>query len=158
MTKIARLFSLRGRTSRRNYWRFQLWGTLVMAVVWCGGLLLAINTGVGSISAVGLAGAAVLVLASLATVVRRLHDRNKSGWWLAPLYLFPLSADMALGQMKGLVEQYPLPTAAVALVSLGLLLWFFVELGLLKGTAGANRYGEDPVATGPHRTAPAAVS
>lgn len=44
--------------------------------------------------------------------VRRLHDRGKSGWWVL-LYFVPV-----IGQ-----------------------LWLFLELGVLPGTRGPNRYG-----------------
>ena len=30
-------------------------------------------------------------------------------------------------------------------------LWFFVELGCLRGTVGPNRYGPDPLAAAPAR-------
>ena len=49
--------------------------------------------------------------------IRRAHDRNKSGWW-AILYAVP-----QIGW-----------------------LWAFIELGFMKGTAGPNRFGADPLA------------
>jgi uncharacterized membrane protein YhaH (DUF805 family) len=33
-----------------------------------------------------------------------------------------------------------------ALVNLGVGLWFLIELGILKGTPGPNRFGGDPLA------------
>jgi uncharacterized membrane protein YhaH (DUF805 family) len=35
---------------------------------------------------------------------------------------------------------------AVSVLSLPFSIWAFVELGCLKGTAGSNRFGEDPLA------------
>jgi uncharacterized membrane protein YhaH (DUF805 family) len=51
---------------------------------------------------------------SLAVTVRRLHDTNRSGWWV-------------------LISLLPLVGALV--------LFIFM---LLNGTAGANRFGSDP--------------
>ena len=100
MEKIKGLFSLKGRASRRSYWRIQLLLALVFALIWCGGLLLAIATGIGSISGFALAGVALIVVAGWATVVRRLHDRNKSAWWLLVFYALPFAADSVVGLWK----------------------------------------------------------
>jgi uncharacterized membrane protein YhaH (DUF805 family) len=115
-----------------------------MAVVWCTGLFLAISTRVGSMSAIGLAAAAILVVGGWATTIRRLHDRNKSGWWIVPFYVLPFAADMALLSGR-IAERYPLPAAFVSLAGLVMTVWALVELGFVKGTAGTNRYGPDPV-------------
>ena len=75
----------------------------------------------------------------------RLHDRNKSAWWLVVFYLAP----GVLGQIErgawfasaaGTVLHYVLALAAFALT-----IWGFVEIGCLRGTAGSNTYGPDPL-------------
>lgn len=53
---------------------------------------------------------------SLAVLVKRLHDREKSPKWIF-LTLLPI-----LGAV-----------------------WLLIELGFFKGTAGDNRYGSDPL-------------
>lgn len=53
---------------------------------------------------------------SLAIQIKRWHDRNKSGWWVF-IELIPFIGNI----------------------------WAFVELGCLKGTAGENRFGPDPL-------------
>jgi uncharacterized membrane protein YhaH (DUF805 family) len=146
MGMLASLFSFRGRTSRRNYWRIQLVLGAGLAAVWCAGLFLAISTGVGAISAVGLGGVALAIVGGWATVVRRLHDRNKSGWWLLLFYTVPLGAQAALGLGKDLVERHPWAAVATWFMAMGIAIWAFVELGLLKGTSGPNRFGADPSA------------
>ena len=89
---------------------------------------------------------AYLVFAMAVTVKRR-HDRNKSAWWLIPFFLIP-----QLGQMITNDELKPNLTLALSarlgllLFSLALSLWGFVELGILPGTNGDNRYGADPLA------------
>jgi uncharacterized membrane protein YhaH (DUF805 family) len=69
----------------------------------------------------------VVLLPGIAVTVRRLHDTDYSGWWL----------------LLGLV---PLFGAII------LLMWL-----INAGTAGANRFGPDPLAGGNVADAPAAV-
>jgi uncharacterized membrane protein YhaH (DUF805 family) len=73
----------------------------------------------------------------------RLHDRDKSAWWLAVFYGLPA----VLGQIAkaawfagtaGTVPHYILPLAAFALT-----IWGFIEIGFLRGSAGSNRFGPD---------------
>jgi uncharacterized membrane protein YhaH (DUF805 family) len=75
----------------------------------------------------------------------RLHDRDKSAWWLVVFCLLP----GVLGQLTGvawlagpaaLMLRYGIELAGFALV-----IWGFVEIGCLRGTAGSNTYGPDPL-------------
>jgi uncharacterized membrane protein YhaH (DUF805 family) len=75
----------------------------------------------------------------------RLHDRDKSAWWLAVFHGLPAT----LGQIAkaawfagtaGTVLHYMLSLAAFALT-----IWGFVEIGFPRGSAGSNRYGPDPL-------------
>ena len=79
---------------------------------------------------------------SLALVFRRLHDRNKSGWWILPFYLAPVT--LALAARAMLDKGANLAGGLAALAELALWLWAFVEVGLLSGTRGKNRFGPDP--------------
>lgn len=72
LTKYA---TFDGRSRRSEYWYFLLFGALVMIVA---GI---IDSGIGSQLATGLTGLALLV-PRIAVGVRRLHDTNRSGWWL----------------------------------------------------------------------------
>ena len=62
--------------------------------------------------------ALVLFWPAIAVQTKRWHDGDKSAWWL-------------------LINFVPV---------LGLL-WALVENGFLQGTAGGNRFGEDPLST-----------
>ena len=64
-----------GRARRKEYWMFVLFNTLAYFVA----AILDEMFGGGAIS--GLYALAVLV-PTLAVLVRRLHDTNRSGWWL----------------------------------------------------------------------------
>ena len=63
---------------------------------------------------------------------KRLHDRGKSGWWAA-LILF---ATVAIWPHPDSFFDFPF-----TLVSL----WALVELGVMQGESGANRFGANPV-------------
>lgn len=84
--------------------------------------------------------AAVRMLA--ATTVKRLHDRNKSGWWIVPFFIAP-NLLYKLGDWLG----YSYLAAFAMLVTVGLGLWCFVEMLCLRGTKGPNRFGPDPLGT-----------
>jgi uncharacterized membrane protein YhaH (DUF805 family) len=71
------------------------------------------------------------LLASVTAVgIKRLHDRGRSGAWLLLMYLVPVIFYMA-----------PVMTAVAGWA---MLLWPLVELGLLSGTPGPNKYGAAP--------------
>jgi uncharacterized membrane protein YhaH (DUF805 family) len=76
-----------------------------------------------------------------ATAIKRLHDRSKSGWWLALFFIAP-------GQLVKLSNWLDNPTLAILVSALafGLSVWCFVELFCLRGTRGPNRFGSDPLA------------
>jgi uncharacterized membrane protein YhaH (DUF805 family) len=59
----------------------------------------------------------LLLWPALAVSVKRWHDRDKSGWWVL-INLIPLVGT----------------------------LWALVDNGFLRGTAGPNRFGPDPLA------------
>jgi uncharacterized membrane protein YhaH (DUF805 family) len=59
----------------------------------------------------------LLVWPALAVSVKRWHDRDRSGWWVL-LNLVPV-----IGW-----------------------LWALIDNGFLRGTAGRNRFGDDPLA------------
>ncbi|MDO8377391.1 DUF805 domain-containing protein [Phenylobacterium sp.] len=75
-----------------------------------------------------------LIYGGACVLSKRLHDRGKSGWWAAVI-LFALVA----------VWQPPLNPADVLLTVL--LLWAAVELGVMPGEQGTNRYGANPLRT-----------
>jgi len=82
----------------------------------------------------------VVVWGIAAIMVKRLHDRDRSGWWLIPFVVVP-----------GLFQQFEsrlgisMAVMVLALVVGGLCIWAFVELIILKGTRGPNRFGPDPL-------------
>ena len=89
----------------------------------------------------------VLLYPSSALMVKRLQDRNKPAWYvaliLAPLLLQGLTNIIGITGdpfNQGMLDYL----FAIWLFVVGV--WFFIELGCLRGTVGPNQYGPDPIA------------
>jgi len=76
-----------------------------------------------------------------AVAIKRLHDRARSGWWLAMLLVAPF----LLNKFSDWLDYGPL-AALVSVLDIGVSVWCFVELFCLRGTRGPNRFGSDPLA------------
>ena len=88
----------------------------------------------------------VILIASIAVGIKRLHDRNKSGWYLLLFYFLPGVLAAAGALIGEFVEDSTIMATLLGLVAVALMVWAFVELGCLRGTVGTNPYGPDPVA------------
>jgi uncharacterized membrane protein YhaH (DUF805 family) len=144
------LFSPHGRINRAKYWLYAVVSVAilmifvaVMSFVWARELYnprgeFAFPTG----ALVGIGVVYVLLLiVGIFVGIKRLHDRNKSGWWLLLFYLVP----MGFSWISAILSRNGIG-ALFALASFIVWIWALVELGCLRGTAGPNRYGEDPLA------------
>ena len=86
----------------------------------------------------------LLMWVCFAISIKRLHDRDKSGWWMVPFFILP-----------GLYDQFAdrLPDSyfmiVPALIGFGLYFWGFVEMFFLRGSSRTNRFGPDPLASQP---------
>jgi uncharacterized membrane protein YhaH (DUF805 family) len=82
-------------------------------------------------------------ISCLAVGVKRLHDRNKSGWWIILFFVVPWLS----GPVASVADKNGSDTAGliVALVGLVFLIWGFIVLAILRGTRGPNRFGPDPL-------------
>jgi uncharacterized membrane protein YhaH (DUF805 family) len=88
----------------------------------------------------------VILISSIAVGVKRLHDRNKSGWYLLLFYLVP-SILVVIGVLLGaFVEDSTIIATVLGLLAFAIGVWAFIEMGCLRGTIGVNQYGPDPVA------------
>ena len=103
-----------GRAPRSECWWFGVFNLLVGALAICVDLSISAIYEIPGI-VFSLAGLALL-LPNLAVCVRRLHDLNKSGWWVL-LFFIPIIGHIIL------------------------IVWFAT-----RGTVGANSFGEDPLA------------
>ena len=85
-----------------------------------------------------------------ALMVKRLHDRNRPDYFVAfmlgPLILKFL-ADL-LDRIDNHLNVNALDYLLGAIIFLASL-WFFIELGCMRGTIGENKYGPDPLKPAP---------
>ncbi len=99
----------------------------------------------GNLSALGVLAVLLLIIyipllwISLAPGAKRLHDRNKSAWWLVVFWVVP-------AVLQGIGEQIGTAGNALMVAAVAVSIWGLVELGFLRGTAGPNQYGPDPLA------------
>jgi uncharacterized membrane protein YhaH (DUF805 family) len=100
-----------------------------------------------SLTTIWLLAIAALLLHFLAAAVRRLHDLGKAWWWI---FIFLIVPDMMFDYGRYLVDSSMgavgrMPFITLLYPAMALWLWGFVELGFLRGTAGENRFGPDPL-------------
>ena len=81
-------------------------------------------------------------------MVKRLHDRNRSGelsgWLIVPYSV--LMVTNLLG-MSGDPDHMGVVELMLVIGTFGITLVFMVDLGFRRGTAGDNHYGPDPLNT-----------
>ncbi|MDH3910563.1 MAG: DUF805 domain-containing protein [Rhodospirillales bacterium] len=115
-------FSFEGRISRSTYWLWYFLPVLVISIAFSfvdaiTGTFFYIAPEV-PLGIINTAVSIILLWPMIAAGAKRLHDRDQSGWFQL-IYLVPIVN----------------------------LIWWFIFLGCLKGTDGANRFGPDPLAT-----------
>jgi uncharacterized membrane protein YhaH (DUF805 family) len=148
-------FGFAGRINRARYWRVMLLNFVVVMM-----FMIIVPLSIGSsfynadpkwakpLTLALLAGTMgpILIISTwcfAAMSIKRLHDRNKSGWWTGLFFIAP----SLLGKLSDRLDDQ----TAVFIVSglgFGLSVWCFVEIFCLKGTKGPNRFGSDPLAKG----------
>jgi uncharacterized membrane protein YhaH (DUF805 family) len=101
-------------------------------------LLTAISLGSVIVKAIG---ALLFLWIYLVNAIKRLHDRNKSAWWMLLFFGLPGLFDQFADRLG---DSYPV--IFVALVSFVFCVWGFIELCFLRGARGTNRFGADPLA------------
>jgi uncharacterized membrane protein YhaH (DUF805 family) len=155
---LKRYAEFSGRSRRMEYWMFFLFQFLVgivfqvVMMMMVGGAAFS-----GSPSSLVAAGGAMFVLIGLygifalamlipniAVGVRRLHDTERSGWWLlapfVPYLLTFLLFGLAVGGRSSVAGMLAM-VCMLATIGLGITLLVFM---FLEGTKGPNKYGPDP--------------
>ncbi|HET9817078.1 MAG TPA: DUF805 domain-containing protein [Xanthobacteraceae bacterium] len=148
------LFSFEGRINRAKYW--------LAGLIYLIGAMLYLTTSVYALAgslrdtdsarvvlfpilvyAVTYPLFAVGMWTFAATTIKRLRDRNKTGWWIVPFFVFP----MLIGEVGDRLAESN-AALLIGLVAFVLSIWAFVETFCLRGTRGPNRFGSDPLARG----------
>lgn len=143
-------FSARGRISRSQYWLKFFLPVFIIGII-----LRAIAVGGGGRGLEILPGIFQLVVIwpGIAVLIKRIHDRNKSGALVWALYgpmipailLVIIAVGVAVSGDRGAAAGL-FAVSGVLWIVAGLVgIWFFIEFGCLRGTIGANRFGPDPV-------------
>lgn len=83
---------------------------------------------------------ALFVWVDCATSIKRLHDRDKSGWWMVPFFVVPGLHGQFADRLPDSWLDLPLSLIAVVLC-----IWGFVEIFCLKGSRKTNRFGPNPL-------------
>jgi len=164
---LKRYAEFSGRSRRQELWMFML----LLLLIWVVGFVAMMAMGFGAMSMAGINadGSArvgglmgmfasfgiimviflivwlALLVPTIAVQVRRLHDTNRSGWWLwiywGPMLLsYVMSIAGAANQSTGMAMLGGL-LSLVSLIGLIVLIVFYC----LPGTAGPNDYGADPL-------------
>lgn len=166
---FKRFLSFRGRATRTEYWSFYLFSSLLsyipcqliaFGLIAAGILNEEMQPTEGELSseatlvclalfALYLLLALCIALPHLGTLVRRLHDRNHSGWLLLwPVVIcvgMMIAVAVAVLSLAGEAEAAPkaaaiLPLLLGVLAYMGFCIYLFVQL-VLPGQAGPNKYG-----------------
>ena len=72
-----------------------------------------------------------LLFCGACVLSKRLHDRGRSGWWAAVILI-------------ALAAVWPYPIGFFDFLFALVVIWAVVELGVMGGEQGANRFGPNP--------------
>lgn len=155
---IANFTGMDGRLNRQPWWiGMIILGVVQFIVLWIVGLIIpggAVTIGadgtvdpnaiVGTLQRsgwIGLVIALIFAYPFLALAVKRRHDRNSTGY---DAYGF-LAVELIYYIVMGLGLTLNIVGSIIGLIFLVYGLYMLVVLGFLKGTAGPNNYGADPL-------------
>ena len=130
-----------GRAPRAEYWWFYL-ATVIVQIP-----LTIMDKALGNWSPLSALFSLATLIPWLAVTVRRLHDTERSGWWLLVL----AGAFTCIGLIIAAGRYGPSSSSAASFTSLIIAVLLvliasitFLVFMVLPGTEGPNRYGADP--------------
>ena len=142
-----------GRATRAEYWWYTLAIIVVAIVLSILESLLGLSKMVGPYGPLTALCMLALLVPNVAVLVRRLHDTNRSGWWILVALVPYAILGFMMARAAGRADMSGLAAAGlfgiIALIGGIVLLVFMV----LAGTKGDNSYGPDPYAGGAGATA-----
>jgi uncharacterized membrane protein YhaH (DUF805 family) len=146
------LFGFKGRLNRAKYLVVELALLACWLMLWFRPLFSLAPQWEGLRWAVAIA----MIWINMATVVKRLHDRGRSGWWAVAVFVVNRLSYLFYGLYFGLYFGVDISVArqlllVMLVVAFSLLqTWIVIELFFLIGTDGPNRFGPDPTRTTPN--------
>src|SRR5512144_1367791 len=180
MSLTELLFSFKGRINRKPWWLATIAVGLAASVIT--GILEALARSSGEtivnpvtheLEPTGIFGLAISIIAlanlwiAFALSAKRLHDRDRTGWWLIwQLLILILAVILVVVAVVVPNEQGALWYAlagAPGLAAFVISVWLFVQIGFLRGTEGPNRFGPAPLGAmradaRPERQAPSSLA
>lgn len=135
----SKLFNFHDRAPRSEFWWFALGGWILGIIL----TLLNVIPVLGQI--IYIVGSIWLFIATLSVGVRRLHDLNRSGWWLVFPYVALVVGIILIGIGAATNSDF-MNIIGIVLIAAGgisvLVLWIMM---IVRGTVGTNSYGPDPL-------------
>jgi len=138
--------NFKGRAARAEYWWWALFFCVVILVAFALDIVVFFILGSANILPFLIVTYIALFFPTLSVIVRRLHDTNRSGWWLLLFYALNILTTIAAFltgamnpgvQVSGAGAVLVAVTAILTLACLIVLLIFM----LLPSNPGNNRYG-----------------
>lgn len=166
---LKRYFDFKGRSRRKEYWMYTLFVFLVTIVLTILDDVLGLGgsvTGETDLSGASVAASGAMsggwltnifavatFIPGIAVLVRRLHDIDRTGWWVLLLFgLIVIGAGaMGFGMAQAVTSGGMGAVGILGIVSLiaGMLLGIVMLVwACTAGTPGPNRFGEDPLGQG----------
>ncbi|HBZ4241520.1 TPA: DUF805 domain-containing protein [Klebsiella aerogenes] len=120
--------TFRGRSARQEYVVFTIANFILSATL-------------GLIPVVGGIFGLIIIIPGIAVAVRRLHDLNKSGWWLLAPYGIMLIGLIGIAATveEGRAAVWVWVIALGGLAALVMSIWMIFT----RGTVGSNRFGDE---------------
>lgn len=148
-------FTWQGRASRKEYWLFML-VAVAAAMLFLGVTIYLKTMAFFWVYAVWIA---ICLIPSLSVAIRRLHDINLSGWWIA--VIFALSSGMEIAWAAPSVDRWLVASFSVDMWIVSTTVAVIINIAWLaamlwKGTKGDNRFGPPPAGKAPEAPSPEA--
>jgi uncharacterized membrane protein YhaH (DUF805 family) len=95
MTALQKWSDFSGRARRREYWFFILIFVVIYIVLTLVDMMVGLTNAATGVGILGGLFALAMLIPAIAVAVRRLHDTNRSGWWLL-LGFIPVIGELVL--------------------------------------------------------------